>query len=137
MERVLEFKEFHHSKSMDELLYESTQFTANLNFIDSELKFLKHLIKTYPFKNKMLNLFERVQLFGIEIDSLNEEKDSILNEIKKHEVELKGMIECDELSCDNFYVMEHQKIAALVFNYIQKYQEFKTEIYQYITGIID
>ena len=85
----------------------------------------------------MFNLFERVQLFNIEIDTLNEEKSNILNEIKKHETELKGMLECDELSCDNFYMMEHQKLAAIIFNYIQKDQDFKTEIYQYITGIID
>ena len=137
MEKVIEFKEFHHNKSMDELLHETTQFAVNLNFINTDLKFLKHLIKTYPFKNNMFNLFERVQLFNIEIDTLNEEKSNILNEIKKHETELKGMLECDELSCDNFYMMEHQKLAAIIFNYIQKYQDFKTEIYQYITGIID
>ena len=137
MERILEFKEFHHSKSMDELLYENSQFITNLNFINTELKFLKHLIKKYPFKNKMLNLFERVQLFGIQIDTLNDEKSEILSEIKKHETQLKGMLECDELSCDNFYMMEHQKLAASIFNYIKDYQEFKTEIYQYITGIIE
>lgn len=137
MEKVLEFKEFNQSKSMDELLYENSQFTANLNFINTELKFLKHLIKTYTFKNNMFNLFERVQLFSSEIDTLNEEKNNILSEIKKHETELNGMLECDELSCDNFYMMEHQKLAAIIFNYIQKYQDFKIEMYQYITGIID
>ena len=137
MERILEFKEFHHSKSMDELLYENSQFTANLIFINTELKFLKHLIKTYPFKNKMLNLFERVQLFSIEIDKLNNEKNKILNQIVKNETELKGMLECDELSCDNYYAMEHQKLAVSIFNYTQKYQDFKTEIYQYITGMIE
>jgi len=137
MERILEFKEFHHSKSMDELLYETGQFTANLNFINTELKFLKHLIKTYSFKNKILNLFERIQLFSIEIDTLNKEKNNILNEIREHETELKGMLECDKLSCDNFYVVKHQKLAAIIFSYIQKYQDFKTEIYQYITGIIE
>lgn len=137
MEKVLEFKEFHHSKSMDELLHEATQFAVNLNFINTDLKFLKHLIKTFPFKKNMFNLFERVQLFSIEIDTFNEEKNNILNEIKKHETELKGMLECDELSCDNFYMMEHQKLATSIFDYIQKYQDFKTKIYQYITGIID
>ena len=136
MERVLEFKDFYHSKNMDELLYENAQFTANLNFINTELKFFKHLIKTYPFKNKMLNLFERVQLFSIEIDTFKDEKNKILHQIVKHETELNGMLECDELSCDNFYMMEHQKLAASIFNYTQKYQDFKTEIYQYITGII-
>ena len=122
---------------MDELLYENTQFTANLNFMNTELKFIKHLIKKYPFSNKLFNLFERVQLFGIQIDKLDDEKNVLLNEIEKHETELEGMLECDELSCDNFYVMEHQKIAASLYNYIRKYQDFKTEIYQYITGIIE
>jgi predicted nuclease with TOPRIM domain len=137
MERILEFKEFQHSKSMDELLYENSQFTANLNFINTELEFLKHLIKTYSFRNKILNLYERIQLFSIQIDKLNDEKNELLNKIKHHETELNGMLECEELSCDNFYMMEHQKLAALIFNFIQKYQEFKTEIYQYITGIIE
>ena len=136
MEKVLEFKEFDHSKSLDELHYECLQFSAKLNFISSELKFLKNLIKTYPFKNKMLNLFERVQLFAIEIDTLNKERTNLLNELLKHEIELKSMIECDKLNCDNFYIIKHQKLAALIFNYYKKYQDFKIKIYQYITGII-
>ena len=133
----MEFKEFNQSKNMDELLYEDAQYTANLNFIKTELKFLKFLLKTYPFKNNIQNLFERIQLYNSEIEKFNNELNENLNEIRKHETELNGMLECDELNCDNFYVNKHQKLAATLFNYNRKYQDFKTGIYQYIIGITE
>ncbi len=46
------------------------------------------------------------------------------------------MIECDKLSCDNYYVVAYEKIAKEVFNYLNAYKKLKTEIYEYLHGIL-
>ena len=81
--------------------------------------------------------FNRFQLFVKEINTLKEEKNSLFNSIQKYEHQLNGMLECNDLSCDNFYVVEHEKLALEFYNYTHKYRAFKIEINEYISGIID
>lgn len=137
MKTELVFRKFNRDRSLDELFYDTLHWKHELDFIDSELTFTKHLTKTYPFKKNILNLFERIQLFTKEIEAQKEERNILLNLIHKHENQLNGMLECNDLSCDNFYVVAHEKIAEKIFNCIQKYRAFKIEINEYIRGIID
>ena len=137
MKTELVFRKFTRDRSLDELFYDIVLWKHELDFIDDELSFTKKLTKTYPFKKNILNLFERIQLFTKEIDTLKSEIIDLLNSIQKHENQLNGMLECNDLSCDNFYVVAHEKIAIEIFNCIQKYRAFKIEINEYISGIID
>jgi len=137
MKTDLIFRKFNRDRSLDELFYDTLHWKHELDFIDHELSFTKKLTKTYPFKKNILNLFERIQLFTKEIDKFKSEIINLLNLIQKHENQLNGMLECNDLSCDNFYVVAHEKIAAEIFNCIQKYRAFKIEINEYISGIID
>ena len=135
MKTELKFRKFNRDRSLDELFYGTSYWMHKLDFIDAELSFTEHLIKTYPFKKVILNLFERIQLFVKEINTLKEEKNSLFNSIQKHEHQLNGMLECNDLSCDNYYVVEHEKLALEIFNYTHKYRAFKIEINEYISGI--
>ena len=137
MKTELVFRKFTRDRSLDELFYDIVLWKHELDFIDDELSFTKKLTKTYPFKKNILNLFERIQLFTKEIDTLKSEIIDLLNSIQKHENQLNGMLECNDLSCDNFYVVAHEKIAIEIFNCIQKYRAFQIEINEYISGIID
>lgn len=136
MKTALKFRKFNRDKSVEELFYNTSIWTAKLEFITIELEFTYKLIKSYPFTNNVPNLFERIQLFIQEIETLKKEKNDILRSIQKHENQLNGMLECNDLSCDNFYVVEHENLAATVFNYLQKQQDFKSSIYEYISSII-
>ena len=136
MKTALKFKKFNRDKSVDELFYNSSIMTANIEFIKTDLDFMRKLIKSYPFSNNISNLFERIQLYIKEIDLLEKENNDILKNVQKHKTQLNGMLECNDLSCDNFYVIEHEKIAAMTFNYVEKYRKFKTNIIEYVNGII-
>lgn len=137
MKTELVFRKFNRDRNQDELFYDTLHWKHELDFIDDELAFTKHLTKSYPFKKNILNLFERIQLFTKEIEAQKEEINMLLNLIQKHENQLNGMLECNDLSCDNFYVVAHEKIAVEIFNCTQKYRAFKLEINEYIRGIID
>lgn len=134
METILKYKSFKHAKGLEELSHEIIAWRMYLNFMDIEFDFLTKLIKSYPFKNMMLNLFERVQLYVDDLKKFNKEKDNFLEIIRLHEKELRGMPECTDLSCDNFYNEKHENIVASIFDLEQRFRNFKTEFYNYING---
>jgi len=134
METYLKHRSFKHAKGEEEISHDIMTWQTHLNFMQSEIDFLKQLIKTYPFNNMMLNLFERVQLYVDGLEKFKQEKDKIKETIHLHEKELKGMPECTDLYCDNFYNEKHENIAGNIFNLEQKFKLFKTDLYNYING---
>jgi len=81
MKSELKYVSFSNNKSINELLYYISLWITEFEFIKIELSFLKYLIKTYPFKSKIPNLFEHLQLFILELESLEEDRNLILKKI--------------------------------------------------------
>ena len=123
METYLKYRAFKHQKKLVELQYETELWKIDLDFIHTELDFLKQLIQTFPFKNKMFNLFERIQLFVKDIDNLKNEKDKIIVEIIAHNKELDNLVES---------INTHEKITASIFEFNQTLKSFKIEFYNYL-----
>ena len=128
MKSELKYVTFSHNKSVNELLYYISLWTTEFEFIKIELSFLKHLIKTYPFKSRVPNLFENIQLFILDLDSLEEDRNIILQNIRHQKKQLSNKIKSSNL---NFEDLEED-----VFNYLEGYKKLKTRIYQYISGLI-
>ncbi len=128
MNSELKFTTFSHNKSINELLYYISLWTTEFEFIKIELSFLKHLIKTYPFKSRTPNLFEHLQLFVLDLDSLEEDRNLILKNIHHQKKQLNNKLKSSNL---NFEDLEEE-----VFNYLEGYKKLKVRIYQYISGLI-
>jgi hypothetical protein len=137
MKALVKYKIFLHDKSVDELQFNADLWISELEFIDIEISFIKHLIKSYPIKSKIPNLFENLQLFIQELDTIEKEKNNLADNIHQYINQLSGMIECDKLGCDNFYVIAYEKLAKQIFNYLQAYKKLKTQIYEYLNGILN
>ncbi len=137
MKAIEKYKIFLHDKSVDELQFNTSLWISELEFIDFEVSFIKHLIKSYPIKSKIPNLFENLQLFIKELDTIEREKNNLTDNIHQYTNQLNDMIECDKLSCDNFYVIAYEKLAKELFNYVQAYKKLKTQIFEYLNGILN
>lgn len=134
MRTVEKYKIFLHDKSIDELQFKSSLWISKLEFIAIELSFIKHLLKSYPLKSEIPNLFEQIQLFNKELDIIKKKSDNIIENTHQYINELGSMVECDKLSCDNFYVIAYEKLAKDIFNFSQNYTKLKTQIYEYLRG---
>lgn len=128
MKSELKFTTFSHNKSINELLYYISLWTTEFELIKIELSFLKHLIKTYPFKSRIPNLFEHLQLFLSDLDSLEEDRDLILKNIYHQKKQLSNKLKSSNLN--------YESLEEEVFNYLEGYKKLKTRIYQYISGLI-
>jgi hypothetical protein len=136
MKTIEKYKIFLHEKSIDELQFNTSLWVTELGYIDTEVSFIKHLIKSNLIKSKIPNLFENLQLFIKELDSIKDEKNNLMNDVHQYTNQLNGMVECDKLSCDNFYIITYEKLAKEVFNYLQTYKKLKTQIYEYLNGVL-
>lgn len=132
MKSMIEFKPFNRDKSIDELRYNVTRWLDEFDFVSFELPFLKRMIKAFPFKNIIPNLFEQIQLFIKEIDNFESKKNDIIEKISLHHKELDGMAECNELSCDHYFLFEHDRLAEDIHNYNSDYRALKIKIYNYL-----
>jgi len=137
MKSEIKYKTFYRDRSLDELGYEISLWNEDLNFVALEIPFLEQLIKTYPFNTIIPNLFEQIQLFLKELNHFKKEKAIINDEIFKHKKELSGMIECNDLNCDNYYMIRHEALGQKVFNYLQYYRNNKFKLFEYLKGIIN
>lgn len=128
MKSELKYVSFSNNKSINELLYYISLWITEFEFIKIELSFLKYLIKTYPFKSKIPNLFEHLQLFILELESLEEDRNLILKKIHHQKKQLSNRLKSYDLNYEN--------LEEEVFNYLEDYKKLKTRIYQYINGLI-
>jgi len=136
MKTKAKYKIFLHEKSIDELRFNSSLWVSELDFVGIEISFIIQLLKSYPIKTEIPNLFEHIQLFNKELEILEKERNIIIDNIHQYKNELSGMIECDKLSCDNVYVIAYEKLAKYVFKFLQSYKKLKIEIYEFLNNIL-
>jgi uncharacterized membrane protein YgaE (UPF0421/DUF939 family) len=137
MESNIVYKSFSKDKTIEELLYNISLWTSEYAFINIELAFIKRLIKAYPYSATIPNLYERLQLFILELDNFEQAKNNILVKINDYE---KKLIESDEtkaLDPDHLYLAAYEKLAEEVFMYLKHYKNLKIRIFEYINGLIN
>ncbi len=137
MEKGLVYKSFFRDKTLEELRYYTSLWVSEFNFINHELTFIKRLIKAYPFSATIPNMYERLQLFILELDNFEKEKNSIAKKISDYHLKISEKSEINTLESGHFYLLEYEKLAEEVFMYIKHYKNLKIQIFEYINGLID
>lgn len=137
MESNIVYKSFSKDKTIEELLYNISLWTSEYAFINIELAFIKRLIKAYPFSATIPNLYERLQLFILELDNFEQAKNNILVEINNYDKKLLASEETKSLDPDHLYLVEYEKLAEEVFMYMKHYKNLKIRIFEYINGLIN
>jgi hypothetical protein len=137
MEAGQVYKSFSRDKTIEELLYNTSLWTSEFDFIQIELVFIKRLIKAYPFSSTIPNLYERLQLFILELDNFEKEKNNITTKINDYHLKITEKPEINTLESGHFYLVEYEKLAEEVFMYLIHYKNLKIQIFEYINGLID
>lgn len=123
MEADLKYATFNHDRSINELIYMTSLWQQEFEYVKVELSFIKHLLKKYPFKSKAQNMFERIQLFILDIDNFEEKRNSLYMDINQYKLQLKNIVNYHNLSKE-------------IFNYLEAFKKLKIRIYQYINSLI-
>lgn len=123
-------------KELKEMHINILKWKSSLRFIQGEIHFINQLLNSYVFEPNTPNLFERLQEFQEQIVSVEKEIQRINQDIRKHESELGGVLECDTISCDSFYYKTHTSMKAVFDDFYKNFNKLKSDVFHYAGGIL-
>lgn len=123
-------------KELKDFHLDTLDWKSSIQFIETEIQFIKQLLNSYVFEPNTPNLFERLQEFKSQIEDVETKIQTIHLEIRKHESELGGMLECDTVSCDTAYYKEHNRLKNQFNDFYKKFRELKSKIFTYAGGVL-
>lgn len=118
-------------QSIQELQQQNDWWIEQLFFKADEVYFLEHYLSADIFRDGIPNLFEKLELFKLKLESLRLEMLDLNKETHNHRFNLEGMLECDDVSCDSFYHEEHLNLEKRVNSFLNKFREFRSEVFNY------
>jgi hypothetical protein len=123
-------------KEIKEIHLDILKWKSSLRFIEGEIQFINQLLNSYVFEPDTPNLFERLQEFKKQIEAIEKEMQNINQDIRTHESKLGGMLECDTISCDNFYYKNHTSVWRTFDDFYKNFSRSKSEIFLYAGGVL-
>ncbi len=97
-------------KNLEELLDDIRDWNKRLQISSDELAFLAQFISADIFRQDIPNLFEKLFSYSNTLNALKSEKVDLHQSIRNHKVDLNGILECEDISCETFYYEQHEKL---------------------------
>ncbi|MGB5371177.1 MAG: hypothetical protein WBN18_12175 [Flavobacteriaceae bacterium] len=131
-----DFTKIDQTKKVDQLYLEIKQWKSALRFMLDEIHFIDRLLNSYVFEPNTPNLFERLLDYQERVKKAKAKETIIATNIKKHESNLGGMLECTDDVCDLTYYQKHSRLKAEWAAYLDDFQNLKSEIFNYAGAIL-
>ena len=107
-----------------------------LGYIETETQFIDQLLNAHIYKENTPNLFERLQKFKHEIKTRARETKNLKKEIAEYEDKLQGILECQDISCDTFYLENHKELKGRFEEFYTGLNDYKARVFNYIGGML-
>lgn len=104
--------------------------------MENEIQFINRLLNCNAYKENTPNLFERLQQFKHEIATKTREVTNFKKEITEYEDKLKGILECQDISCETYYLDNHKSLKDRFEEFFIGFNEYKTKVFNYTGSIL-
>ena len=115
---------------------DATWWRTTVGYIEMETHFIDQLLGAKLYKENTPNLFERLLEFKKEIDSRTTETKKLKKILELYEDELQGILECQDISCDIYYLENHTELKKRFQEFYINFQTYKTRVFNYIEGVL-
>jgi hypothetical protein len=119
-----------------EFLCDAKRWKLMLGYKENEIEFINNLLNSDAFKVSRPNLFERLQGFKDEVKIQTKEIVGLKREVIAYKNELKRILECEDVSCDTFYLENHKLLKNRFEEFYTSFNEYKTQVYNYTGGVL-
>lgn len=106
---------------------ELESWIEHLSYIEKEISHLLAL-----GKNERLKAIEIGSIL-LSLENKKEENASTIEELNKYRNNLPKAAECEDVSCDMFYVNEHKRYRKSYRDYLETYREIKEEYFKILS----
>lgn len=129
-------KEFSSDKTIYELQFNLTFYKSRLELLTMELDFFIFLMTSNIYDTRIPNVFETFENFKKTINKIQKTKERLLKSINQQYNDVMLKLECDELSCDDYFIRRNSELEVEVVNFLMETAELKSKMIEYIKGII-
>lgn len=115
----------------------SRKWLSELEFTKDEQLFFDDLIKSYTLQLIDSKHFAKSKNIVSQISEIQIETNKLIETIKKHERELKIMVDgINQIDLENDYKDKHGKLIVTVSEFLEKYKILKSQLFTLIKSII-
>ncbi len=107
-----------------------------VEFIETEITFINRLLNSNTFETTHANAFETLDTFKHQIKTETRALKNLKEIIDGHENKMRGMLECDDLSCDAVYLSNHESLKIHFEKFLKHFFEYKLKVYNYIGRVL-
>lgn len=120
-------KEFHE---------DTLRWKSIIGYTENEILFLTKLLNSKAFKGSTPNLYEKLEIFKKDLKAITEETKKLKKEVMEYLIDLKGMMECEDIQCDTFYSDSHKRFKKSFENYFLDFNEYKAQVFNITGGVL-
>jgi len=122
--------------SAEDMHSNSKEWLSELEFIKDEHLFFEDLIKSFTLQLIELQDFSENKKIIDAISSSNKENETLIKVVKKHEKNLKIMVDgIDQPKKEETYKNEHIDLTLIVHKFLKNYKLLKVELFDLIKNI--
>ena len=126
------YKNFIQNKSAEELQHTTEQHQIILKNLETELNFYEFLLDSCRFKSPVINLFEKLVQFKIDIASANIKRGLLLREIDLIIIK----IEHASFKTYDLIIDELEELGVKIYNFHEDITHLKFEMYEYLKSVV-
>lgn len=122
-------------ETIEEFQGEREAWISEMAHLTWDIHFFKKFLKA-PLFRPVPDLYEKISGFLKELNTCKEELQELNQEIQNHRFDLEKMLECDDVSCDNFYLEQHKKLENQVKNFSNHMRNLQSQIVTYTSDLL-
>lgn len=107
-----------------------------IGYMENEIQFITRLLNSNTFKGNTPNLFEHLQQFKGEMETKTKETHAFKKAIEQYGDELKGILECEEINCDTYYLDSHKELKDRFEEHYKDFNDYKTNVFEYLGSLM-
>lgn len=115
---------------------DAMRWKSMLAYKENEIVFLKRLLGSNAFTKSAQHLFEKLETLKKELEEVTLKTKALKTELADYSTQLKGILECEDVSCDTYYTDEHKHVKKQFTKFYTDFNEFKTKVFNVTGGIL-
>lgn len=116
--------------------HDTLRWKSMIGYKEKEIIFINRLLNSDAFQETTPNLFEKLQHFKHELATKTREIKNLKKEINEYEDTLRGILECQDISCDTYYLENHKDLKDRFEELYTDFNEYKTTVYNYTGSLL-
>ncbi len=117
-------------------LHDAQWWKSALGYIETETRFIDQLLNAHIYKENTPNLFERLQKFKHEIETIGRETKNLKKEIAEYEDRLQGFLKRQDISSDTDYLEKLMELKDRFEEFYTGLNDYKSRVFNYIGGML-